>query len=1035
MAIITLPIVRLVLILTAFFISGGAALIYQTLWVRSFSLTLGHTTLAVSSVLASFMGGLSLGSFISSKLLAGSLLSSKKERDYFLYFSITQIGIGLFAGLFSPYVINFLPSFIIKKIPYLVITAPEILRGVLWFVISFTILIVPTTLLGLTLPFLVRAVSREFQSFSSDFIASSRIVSLLIGVNTLGAIGGVILAGFYLIKNLGMLQSYRLAALFNLISCVLVFLVYLSKKNNRASASEIQNAEVPLAPQKEDLTETSTPEPIFYKIISLVLFISGAAAMMAEVGWTRTFAMVLGSSTYAFSIMLGTFLGGFSLGNFVWNIISSSIRVKSETIKRYLFLPFLLAGISIIAYLPLVNYLPYFFVRAFNYIMASQSVLVMRLVEFILGASVMFLPTFFMGLIFPWAIAVLPAQRNSSSNLDADFISKKSAELTGRFQSINTLGNIFGSAIAGIFLIRFIGTEKALVVAAILYIVSAAVMFYFTSTFYIKKKIYILSIVIIFLTIVLKTRPNWDPYIMTSGMFTYANLYRDFNDYRFLLRSLRTNWLLYYKDGVSANVAVFQTPWKERFMRINGKTDASSAGDMSTQMLLGYIPTIILRTNPPQDILIIGLGSGITAGSISVVLKGTDTIANIECVEIEPAVYEAAKFFTALNHQILDKPFFHIIFTDARHYLTAANKKYDIIISEPSNPWISGIANLFTVEAFKLGAERLKSDGVFCQWLQSYSISEDDFKLVMRTFASVFKKVALFATAQNDYLLVGTNNPDGFQSDYLKIKEDFEMNYRFARDMEYIGIHKPFSLITSTFILDDREFREYAFGGGYRTDDIHSDEKPTIEFTTPLYLYKNENEKIAASIESLRGSFSPDWIKNMDTISAKEKALLYNDSAESFLRQKKIQNASALLEEALKIDNKNPRIWVNLGRVENLLDNHLKAEKMFKRATELDPNYPLAWFHLGMLYLLQGMKNDGRLCLEKGLRLSPGDPMGSYYLSNVYIEEKLYDEAKAVLTKALAKPIWDAELRNSLLDNLSMIENLTPDGKKNIVHN
>ena len=1035
-----------ILISVSFFISGAAALIYQTLWVRSFSLTLGNTTLAVSAVLAAFMGGLAAGNFISGKIsrrIPPSLLVSADARLIYLYVAL-QAAIAFSGGIIAPLLIKILPAFILGRFPDLIpgnsITS-AVLRAVIWYSLTFFILLVPATLMGATLPILVKhglggALSRGGggggEKIRKNFsVSASGITSFLLGVNTLGSVSGVVLAGFFLIKNFGVGWSYRFAACLNLLAALLASAaVYWCKKDGTSQekaqrdtsaggvSSDDESCNNNNSSNNEE-RESIPPARGFRleKYAAFILFLSGAAAMIAEVSWTRVFSMILGSSAYSFTIMLAVYLIGFSTGNFFWDIAAPLfIKDKDDisTVGKSAYIPFVLVALAIIGYMPLVNYLPYFFVRIFPYIISVNSVFFLRVTELMLASSVMLLPTFFMGLTFPWLLSAVVS--SSGGSVDGGNI----GYLVGKLQSANTVGGILGSVAAGLFLVRFIGTENSLVLAGVFYVISGALLFYLVSP-HLDKKIKICAIAVSFAVFffILKIRPLWDPYIMTSGMFTYANLYRDFRDYDFLVKSLRTNRLLYYKDGVSSSVAVFQTPWKERFIRINGKTDASSAGDMPTQILLAYVPSVIVRPQGIRSALVIGLGSGITAGALSTVMDKEKSY--IDCVEIEPAVRDAAKFFVALNRQILEQPFFNLIFTDARHYLAATSvKKYDIIISEPSNPWISGIANLFTREAFQLGAGRLAADGVFCQWLQSYSISEDDFRLVMRTFASVFSKVALFATARNDYLMVGTNSPEGFSSDYLKIKEMFEMNPRVKRELEFIGIHQPFSLITTTFMLDDREFREYAFSkNGEQT--VHTDDKTTIEFTTPLYLYRNENEKILAGVESVKKSFIPGWIKNFsESISPREKALLYNESAEAFLRQKKVMQAKQSLEEALKIDDKNPRLWVNMGRVENLLDNHIKAEKDFRRAIDLDVNYPLAWFHLGMLYYLQGLTDDAINCLEKGLRLSPGDPMGSFYLSEIYMNKKLYADAVRVINKALVNPVWDQELRNALVERLSV---------------
>ncbi|MFC1501570.1 fused MFS/spermidine synthase [Elusimicrobiota bacterium] len=950
-------------ILISFFLSGFAALIYETLWVRLFSLYFGHTTIAVSAVLAAFMAGLCIGSLVFGKI--SDRINPKNLLKYFAFFEIITF---ILAWLSSP-----LFLFFQNQLLKIGITAfSNLTQASIWFITAFVILIIPTMAMGATLP----VVLKWIKTIHIDE-KPSNILGLIYGINTIGAVFGVVFAGFYLIPSIGITNCFLFAGLFNIIAGLIALVV-----------NKINYLKIAYSKQVKILSNTVFPKgSIKY---SIYLFLTGFAAMAAEVVWTRTFSLVLGSSTYSFTIMLTTFLLCFALGALSFSLVRKYFSITLAGFSVIL----IFISVSMLAYLPLINWLPYYFIRLFPLTMHWPSL--MPFIKLLLCSTIMIIPTFFTGLLFPWAMELVDPKKDEEG------------KTTGILYASNTMGNIFGSLIAGLMLIPIVGIESSIFIIVAVYSFTAILTIFSNKKFgLIRKKLFVAGITVIIVLGIL-FNPGLNKYVLSSGAFIYAPQYMGFKNYKDYSENCRFHEMLFYKDGISATITVYETPWEERFLRTNGKTDASTGKDMITQLLHAYIP-ILFSSKNPKNTLIIGLGSGITAGAMAT----CRSIEEIDCVEIEPAVADAAKYFSKFNKHIMYSDKLKLIFTDGRNYLNSTDKKYDIIASEPSNPWISGISSLFTKEAFELSKNALSENGIFCQWFYSYSMSEKDFKMVMNTFASVFPYTMLTTTTSNDYFLIGSLNP--IIIDYKKVHEIFETNTEMYKDLIMIELGHPFKLIAKTYMLNDEEFREYS-----RDAEMHIDDLPTLEFSAPLYLYKGEHIQIYKNLLEMRKNFLLDNIVGLE-VSDIEKEHLYNISGESFMRSKNLIQANMFFEKAFDLNQNNPRTLSNMGRIFNLQNKHLQSVQYFKKALELDPNYALAMFHLGMLYIQQGFDAKGLEMLEKGLDIEPYDPMGCLQASLIYVKNNEHMKAKDTITRALSKPIPNQDIQTNLMLTLNKI--------------
>jgi spermidine synthase len=384
---------------------------------------------------------------------------------------------------------------------------------------------------------------------------------------------------------------------------------------------------------------------------------------------------------------------------------------------------------------------------------------------------------------------------------------------------VATIGNIIGSLAAGFVLIPVIGAERTMVLVMILY-GAISVVALITSTWKYRKSTAIVMIAVVGAGILM--RPRWDIHALTCGAFLYAPQYRQVKTFRDFKELVNQNEILFHADGQVSTVTVLQSPWNERFLRVNGKTDASWGYDMRTQLLLAYLPRFFFD-GQPANALIIGLGAGVTAGAC-----GSDqSMRSIDCVEIEPAVAKAAMFFTRVNKWIMKDPRFKLFYTDARHYVTGSRTEYDLIISEPSNPWMAGVSTLYTQEAFSLVKQRLTGKGLFCQWIHSYSMGEKDFKML------------------------GSSEPMVF--DYEETVKIIRGNNDMQQDLMGIDVIEPFTLLATTFMLDDEDVRRYVQGA-----EIHHDERLVLEFSAPHHLYSKEDMNIFYGVQKNKTITAPE---------------------------------------------------------------------------------------------------------------------------------------------------------------------------------
>ncbi len=796
---------------TFFFFSGAAGLIYEVLWMRQFGLVMGNTSLSLSAVLTAFMGGLALGSWIGGRF-------ADRGGNQLLGYGVLEILIGLYA----------------LSVP-LLISATHPLIAMLYrmnpegwamhigrFTLSLLIMGVPTTFMGATLPLLIRyfTITRE---------EVGRRVGMLYGINTIGAMFGAFMAGFFLIPWAGMWLTNIVAAAINIGVGTMSLMV--GGWTGKSEPSKVAPTEVPIETPNENIQApaTATFGGAAVAIALVGIAISGWAAMIYQVCWTRLFALLLGSSTYAFSLILVATIGGLATGGIYFGRLADRIR---NPLVLYAALQ-IATGAATLALSFVTSLLPPIALWLITTMLGSFAALMA--IQFIFIAAIIFVPTFLMGGMFP-----------VTARICAPSLDRLGATI-GNVYAFNTAGAVIGSFSAGLILMRFFGLGATMLIAMAMNfgvaIVAALPASLPDSTRAPRVRSLVLGLSVFLLTAIILSPPKWEKEVMTSGPFRYyvhnakGRVQRDSLNSKELKSEM-----VYYRDDISGTVTVLEDrgPFHEVSLTINGKPDASNAApDMVTMMLTGHLG-MILHPNP-KTVMHLGLGGGITLASI----LRHDSVERLDLVEISPAVVDAVrKHFSEVNLHALDDPRTNLIVADGRNHLALTDQKYDVIVSQPSNPWIAGISNMFTREFFELSAARLNKGGTMCVWIHLYNMDFDDFMTVLKTFSETMPYVTLWGANDADFLMVGSNDP--IKVDWPLFQSRIESNPKVRDHLEQGRIGDARRFITHYIASKE----DYSKLDAYLAAPINVDDTCRLEFSAPKAYYKGtDREKLSRMFE------------------------------------------------------------------------------------------------------------------------------------------------------------------------------------------
>jgi spermidine synthase len=951
-------------VLLLFFFSGGSALVYEVVWGRMLTLVFGGTAFAISTVLAAFMGGLALGSYLFGRLI------DRRGHPLFVY-GLLEAGIGVWA-LLLPRLLGLLDSAYASL--YSGLNPSFYTLSLIRFLLTFVVILVPTTMMGGTLPVLMRLLT-------STGALVGRTSAFLYFANTAGAVAGSFLAGFILIPVFGIAGTIHLAVLVNF--GVTFLAVYMSRKVAFQPSAAEAGIEAPAARK-----QTVLKEPRAVALVLLVYALSGLTALGYEVAWTRVLVSIIGTTTYAFTTMLTTFLLGLALGSLLFSRVAD--RVSSP---RPLALLQLFIGLLALATIPMLGSLPAMFLRLQGPFGSGWWGQVgMR---FVLCMLAMLPPAILMGGTFP-VVARLYA--GSAKGVGAKI---------GVMYAFNTVGAIFGSFLAGFVAIPLLGQEKTILAGVALNILAALILVVFLSG-PLRSRIAIAAAGVgaLALAAAVPRLGFWDVKVMNSGVYLYGSEYSNISKLKEMTSAER---LLYFREDRDATVAV----WQEgavKYMRINGKTEASTGADMLTQRMVGTLP--LLFHPQPREGLLIGLASGVTAGSML-----RHPLERLDCVEIVRGMDQAAECFKRENYDCLNDPRFNLIEGDGRNYLMLTDKKYDAIVSQGSNPWVAGCVNLFTVEFFQLAREHLKPGGIMGQWVQIYSMTAQDLKLVLNTFHKVFPHVTIWQASEGDLVLLGSvdDQPSSYQFIVNTMGRD-----GVAQDLDSVGLGSLRGLF-SCFLFGTEGLDQYLTG----FDELVTDDDPSLEFTMPRTIGLTTHDiriKELASyrerpVEYLTGPM-PDGVQESLEATFEARGMVFSALKAAAAGQG--PETFSLLRQALKVNPEDALGLEYLSRI--LLDNasELVGQKDFEAAAAIYDEVRhlghisrsvIATSNLGMCYLQEGRLEDAVSAWRSVLSQSPE---ANYNIAEYYYNAGYADSAAAAYERAIDLDPNDTDSMNNL---------------------
>ncbi|MCU0230963.1 MAG: fused MFS/spermidine synthase [Acidobacteria bacterium] len=686
----------------ALLLSGTGSLVMEVCWSRLLKLVFGSTTLAISTILVAYMLGLGIGG-----LLGGRI--AHRLKNGIATYGWMEIGIAVYA-LAVPFLVGLFPSLNSALLSGLSFWPAALVR----FVLALAVFLLPTVVMGATLPVLVAAVTRGWDDLA-------RRVGLLYGVNTLGAVLGTLGATFLLFPLLGVFWTNVVGAAMDATAGLIALLV-LAPRLEREAATERPPADA--VPAKKP-ARGAAPAAVWprWNLALLSYGLVGFTALAYEVAWTRALTMVFGSSVYAFSAMLSAFLIGIALGSLIGRHFFDRLK---QPVRAYA-LGLLVLGVLSFLTLLLMRQMNDVFLRVYEtFGLGGRTVVI---ASFVLSILAMLGPTLVLGALFPLLTRTLSAAGREPS------------QTVGDVYFVNTIGSATGAFLAGFVLIPWLGLSRTMTLCVAINLLSAALILAWQSQWKGSARTALAAGAAAAGLAVALIPPVWSQKAMTMGAYYRPQAAFDFEIDLEPFEGIPVNEIDYYRDGVSATVSIHKQP-DGITMRINGKPDASLK-DMSTQVLSGHLP--LMFGGPAERVMVIGYASGVTTGAATLY-----PVEAIDIVEIEPAVIEASHHFDPWNHRPLEDPRVRLILDDGRSYLAATRQKYDVIISEPSNPFLSGCSNLFTREFFHAARRALNPGGRLLQWIQLYGMDPPGVASVLDALRSEFPYAYAFQFLRND---------------------------------------------------------------------------------------------------------------------------------------------------------------------------------------------------------------------------------------------------------------------------------------------
>jgi spermidine synthase len=780
---------RLVFLL--FFLSGACGLVYEIVWSRVMTHVFGSTAIAVGTVLAAFMSGLAAGSWLLGR-------AADRSRNTVLLYAYLEIGVGLAALGAHFLLVRIAPVYIAV---YEMFGRSDAMLGLVRFILAFSLVMAPTMLMGATLPVLARF-------FVTSLAAAGKGLSTVYAINTVGALTGSLVTGFYLIGAYGLDGTVYLAALGNITIGVIAWIAS-SRTTGAAAASQAEERPAFESHDREVLG-TGT-----YRLLLLGLAISGFTSFAYEIYWVRSLVFLLGNSTYAVTTMLTAFLAGIALGGYLVRFIVDRV---GDGVVLFGWIQVLI-GISSSSVLPvLFAFAGPQTIREYLGEASSQAGLLI-VARFAVALLVMIVPATIIGMTFPLVgrIGILDHRRTGS--------------IVGRVYALNTLGNVAGALLPGLVLLHWLGIQRGiLVMAALNTSVGLAVL----------------------LSRIRRVRSlSWAlPAAFAASVVVLALVPLDFQ----LPSESQPSWqrVLFYREGPSATVTVRIDPEsREKSMSVDGVVIGGTGFTEFKQQLLAHLPKLLLDDVSAE--LSIGLGSGILVGESA----RHERVESITCVEIEPSVVAGASFFADENHGALQDPRIRIVQDDVANHLRTTSEMYRVISAdEKTAQEYASNGFSYSREYYGLLRARLAPGGMVFQWVPT-TLPPNQYAMVLKTFTGVFRHASLWlfpsALQRSTFntILVGSN--ERIEFDHGRIRHRLTSDPEAFRGIARYGLTSAEAMLAH-FVADGETIRNTI-----RIAPENTLDRPRYEFFSPRDYEAPRNQRLATNYDLLVGMRRAAW--------------------------------------------------------------------------------------------------------------------------------------------------------------------------------
>ena len=688
-------------------VSGVAALTYQVVWVRLLGLSMGSTSASVSTVLAAFFLGLAIGSYLAERI-------TRNRIDNLNVYIVLEAVIGISGLTLLPILLNL--DNMMAAIPQW----GSVLQ--FKFAVAMALLLIPTLCMGATFPVMAAILVRR----QADM---GKRVSQLYSLNTAGAVFGAMLAGFVFVPNWGLDGAIYTAVSLN--AFIVLLAIYMNSRITFPPIESSEDMRGELTTQQKDSFKQQAPLRIHALI---VLFATGFVAIATEVGWTKYLSIFTGTTIYGFAAILTVFLFGIAAGSW-W------VKKYLDQIHRpefWIAVGLVALGVALLFTRAFLSFLPPIF-EAVNHF--SVEPWLKHGVKYGIVFSMLIVPTFIFGALFPLNL-----------KLYCGNLSGVRARI-GKAYAVNTVASIFGSIVAGFWIIPQYGTDFLLTYLALI----------------------ILLLPFIFVRPLPKPAPRIAVTVLAVAGIG-SNWIFDHISYKELIASVQYQYdfkagtgkkpkVLYVKEGKTGVVSL--VTYDGRFVRIQNNGLNESGFDKQNldnppiiEYLLGLVPYFLHED--PKSAFVVGYGGGFTTKAFTL----TEGLEFIKVVELEPAIVDAGQFLFGGEIPMLQDPRLVLEYNDARNTLLLEDKKYDLIAAQPSHPWLSRASTVFTREFFQVVKSRLNDGGIYGQWLSMFNMDATTMRAIMKAFYEVFPEGFTMAdTSTGDFLMFGSEKPLVFDLD------------------------------------------------------------------------------------------------------------------------------------------------------------------------------------------------------------------------------------------------------------------------------